>query len=688
MGHCYSKSLRVQNDPGIPEVPTNNNEEGRQMPEKVKKESSGRIRSLRAKVLSRVFSEDFERVQTKILDPRGKTIRQWSKIFLVACLVSLFVDPLFFYVPAVSDQLCIETELSLQVILTVIRSVADVFYIIQIFIRFRTAYVASPSRIFGRGELVIDSRKIAWRYLRRGFCIDFIAALPLAQILVWVIIPNLKVSATNDTKYMLRFIIIFQYLIRLFLVFPLTTQVGKAIGFVIETAWIGAAYNLVLYLLAVHVMGACWYLLSMERLEACWKSVCDQESPPCQYNYFNCNWLGDSGRNSWFLSSNVTNICNANNGLYPIGIYFPALSASLPSTPFFGKYFSCYFWALKNFCTLGQNLYTSINAGEIIFSIFFGCIGLFLFASLFGNMQRYILATTIRLEEWRVKRTDAEKWMHRRQLPNELRLSVRKYDQYNWIATGGVDEEALLNSLPLEVRRDIKHHLCIDLVRRVPLFERMDEIMLDAICERLKPALCTEGTFLVRRGDTVNVMLFVIRGYLNSYTTDVDSTSYLIGPGNFCGEELLTWALETNPSIILPSSTRTVKAIVDVEGFALRAEDLKFVVSQFRKKHSKQLRHNFRFHSQQWRTWAALFIQVAWRRYKKRKEAAEAGGKENVKAGEHEPALPGSGSALYEAIIEASSRSGLNLSFRAESGGASALQKPAEPDFFLDDHER
>lgn len=52
---------------------------------------------------------------------------------------------------------------------------------------------------------------------------------------------------------MLRFIIISQYLTRLVLVFPLTTQVGKAIGFVIETAWIGAAYNLVLYLLAVHV---------------------------------------------------------------------------------------------------------------------------------------------------------------------------------------------------------------------------------------------------------------------------------------------------------------------------------------------------------------------------------------------------------------------------------------------------
>jgi hypothetical protein len=36
-------------------------------------------------------------------------------------------------------------------------------------------------------------------------------------------------------------------------------------------------------------------------------------------------------------------------------------------------------------------------------------------------------------------------------------------------------------------------------------------------------------------------------------------------------------------SLNLPSSTRTVKAFVEVEAFALRAEDLKFVPNQFRR---------------------------------------------------------------------------------------------------------
>uniref|UniRef100_UPI003F7783BC Protein CNGC15b n=1 Tax=Medicago truncatula TaxID=3880 RepID=UPI003F7783BC len=572
------------------------------------------------RVLSRVFSEDYKRVKRRrrIFDPRGQTIHQWNKIFLVACLISLFVDPLFFYLPIVQDEVCIDIGIAVEVFLIIIRSIADVFYVIHIFMRFHTAYVAPSSRVFGRGELVIDSSKIASRYLHKGFFLDFIAALPLPQVLIWIVIPNLGGSTIANTKNVLRFIIIIQYLPRLFLIFPLSSQIVKATGVVTETAWAGAAYNLILYMLASHVLGACWYLLSIERQEACWKSVCKLEESSCQFDFFDCNMVKDSLRVSWFVTSNVTNLCSPNSLFYQFGIYGDAVTSKVTTSAFFNKYFFCLWWGLRNLSSLGQGLLTSTFVGEIMFAIVIATLGLVLFALLIGNMQTYLQSTTVRLEEWRVKRTDTEQWMHHRQLPQELRQSVRKYDQYKWIATRGVDEESLLRGLPLDLRRDIKRHLCLELVRRVPLFDAMDERMLDAICERLKPALCTENTYLVREGDPVNEMLFIIRGNLDSYTTDGGRTGFFnscrIGPGDFCGEELLTWALDPRPTMVIPSSTRTVKAISEVEAFALIAEDLKFVASQFRRLHSKQLRNKLRFHSHQWRTWAACFIQVAWRR--------------------------------------------------------------------------
>ncbi|KAG5114661.1 hypothetical protein AAZX31_13G306300 [Glycine max] len=679
MTFANSRSASFEDDPELAKFPSTNGDngvkikfhiDGTQIPEPssnmAQKKVTGKF--LKARMLSRVFSEDYDRVNRRVLDPRGQTIHRWNKIFLVACLASLFVDPLFFYLPVVRDEVCIDIGITIEVILTLVRSVVDVFYVFQILMKFRTAFVAPSSRVFGRGELVVGYYKIAFRYLRKGFWLDFVAALPLPQVLIWIVIPALRGSTMANTKNVLRFFIIFQYIPRLVLIFPLSSQIVKATGVVTETAWAGAAYNLMLYMLASHILGACWYLLSIERQEACWRSVCDLEKSFCQYGFFDCHRVKDALRVSWFMASNITNLCspNANDDFYQFGIYADAVTSKVTSSAFFNKYFFCLWWGLRNLSSLGQGLLTSTHVGEIMVAIVVATLGLVLFALLIGNMQTYLQSTTVRLEEWRVKRTDTEQWMHHRQLPPELRETVRKYDQYKWLATRGVDEEALLKGLPVDLRRDIKRHLCLDLVRGVPLFDQMDERMLDAICERLKPALCTEGTFLVREGDPVNEMLFIIRGHLDSYTTNGGRAGFFnscrIGPGDFCGEELLTWALDPRPSVILPSSTRTVKSISEVEAFALIAEDLKFVASQFRRLHSKQLRHKFRFYSHHWRTWAACFIQAAWRRHKKRKQVAELRARA-INVNIAEPETP----------------------TRTDSGLVSSLQKPAEPDFSVDE---
>ncbi|CAH9072901.1 unnamed protein product [Cuscuta europaea] len=704
MDFSNSKSVRFHDDLESAKYGTSNGGamvkvkykiDGSQFPDQSSIKSGN---SLKAKVLSRVFSEDYERVKRKILDPRGPTIRRWNNVFLVACLLSLFVDPLFFYLPVVRDNICIDSEFKVEAILTIVRSIADIFYMIQIYVRFRTAYVAPSSRVFGRGELVIDSSKIASRYLRGGFWIDAIAAIPLPQVLRWAVIPTFGGSTMSNIKNILRSCILFQYLPRLYLIFPLSSQIVKATGLVTQTAWAGAAYNLMLYMLASHILGACWYLLSIERQEACWHHICDLEKLACQYNYFDCNMAKDPKRNIWFLSSNISKMCSLDTESdYPFGIYEEAVTSSVTSAKFFSKYFYCLWWGLKNLSSLGQSLATSTYVGEIMFAIIVAILGLVLFGLLIGNMQTFLQSTTVRLEEWRTKRTDTERWMRHRQLPLELRQSVRKYDQYKWIATRGVDEDALLKGLPLDLRRDIKRHLCYDLVRRVPLFDEMDGRMIDAICERLNPVLCTKGTCLMREGDPVNEMLFIIRGNLDSYTTNGGRTGFFnsctIGPADFCGEELLTWAIDPHPSLILPSSTRTVRAVSEVEAFALVADDLKFVAAQFRRLHSKQLRHKFRFYSHQWRMWAATFIQAAWRRHKKRMIAAKVRafmevGDDDCEKEEADVSNSGSvslGLAVHAAKLAASGRRVHHRHSDSNSRAVVAsLQKPAEPDFSVD----
>ena len=70
----------------------------------------------------------------------------------------------------------------------------------------------------------------------------------------------------------------------------------------------------------------------------------------------------------------------------------------------------------------------------------------------------------------RVKRRDTDQWMSHRMLPDNLRERIRRYEQYKWQETRGVEERGLIRNLPKDLRRDINRHLCLDLIKKVSTF--------------------------------------------------------------------------------------------------------------------------------------------------------------------------------------------------------------------------
>lgn len=179
--------------------------------------------------------------------------------------------------------------------------------------------------------------------------------------------------------------------------------------------------------------------------------------------------------------------------------------------------------------------------------------------------------------------------------------------------TPGVNGVSSIQNLP----KDLRRHICFTLVKRVPLFKDMDERLLNEICERLKPCVFANNTCIIEEGDPVVQMLFIVRGRLE-ITTRFGWISGFLEEGDYCCEELLTLALDPKSGDNIPSSTRTLWALQDVEAFALPAGEIKFIVSQFTRPPPRRVK----YHSQQWRTWGAYYIQAAWRRYLKRKEKA------------------------------------------------------------------
>lgn len=108
------------------------------------------------------------------------------------------------------------------------------------------------------------------------------------QIVIWFIIP--AVRSSHSTNNALVLIVLLQYVPRLYLIFPLSSQIIKATGVVTKTAWAGAAYNLILYMLASHVCSFFYFKNLPIQFN------CDSRlSNKCQNNVCSCRSWGHHG---------------------------------------------------------------------------------------------------------------------------------------------------------------------------------------------------------------------------------------------------------------------------------------------------------------------------------------------------------------------------------------------------------
>ncbi|XP_022974666.1 cyclic nucleotide-gated ion channel 1-like [Cucurbita maxima] len=557
----------------------------------------------------------------KILDPQKSFLQQWNKIFVLSSVIAVAVDPIFFYVPVFDkDRQCLTMDQDLMTITCVLRSFIDLFYLLHMIFEFRTGFLPPSLPVFGSGELIEDPAAIAKRYLFSNFLIDILSILPLPQLLVLVIIPAAKDPIPTKTENIVKIAVLLQYIPRLLRIYPQYREVTKNSGILTETAWSGAAFNLLIYLQACHVVGAIWYLLSIERQTKCWLVACMKDD--CRDNFLYCE------RRSEAMSSSTIKFCSPKKSdktnTFDFGMYAKALEFDFTKTSFSHKFFHSFWWALQNVSSSGQNLKVSNYMGEVLFAVFIAILGLVLFALLISNVQKYLQSTTVKIEQMRINRRDIEHWMAHRILPEDLRQRVRRYDQYKWQLNRGVKEEELITNLPKDLRKDIKRHLCLSLLKKVTLFSNMDKHLLDSMCEYLKPVLFTKRSFILQEGDPIDTMLFIMKGKLsNIITFGWNNKPYtdILKAGDFCGEELVQWAMDPT-STSLPISARTVESLTEVEAFALKADELKFVTSQFhfQRLNSKQFQLRVRFYSHQWKVWAAYKVQEAWHDYVERKK--------------------------------------------------------------------
>ncbi|XP_027154206.1 cyclic nucleotide-gated ion channel 2-like [Coffea eugenioides] len=572
----------------------------------------------------------------RVLDPRSARVQRWNRIILLARAVALAVDPLFFFAMSIrvrggggaaDNQPCIYMDGGVATIVSAIRTCVDLVHTCHFWLQFRLAYVSKESLVVGCGKLVWDPRAIASRYLMSpaGFWLDVFVMLPIPQAVYLLVVPKLlEADRIQLTLSILQIIFLMQFLPKVYHSFSLMRRMRKVTGYIFGTIWWGFGLNLIAYFLASHVSGGYWYILAIQRIASCLAQQCDRSKASCNQKLSCamevCYWA--SRRTCAVGNSTTTHkpLCLDDAGPFHYGLYKFALPL-FSKNSVMSKILYSNLWGLMALSTMGNNLEPTCRCLEAIFTIFMVLGGLMLFTLLIANIQVFLHAIMVRRKEMQLRYRGIEWWMRHRQLPSNLKCRVRRYENQRWKLAGGQDEMEFIKDLPEGLRRDIKHYLCLGLIKKVPLLCNLDDLILDNICDRVKPLVYSKDEKIIREGDPVQRMIFIVDGRIRrsqSLGKGVVANS-MLEAGSFLGDELLSWCLRRPVVDRLPASSATFTCIEPAEAYALDADDFRYITNHFRFHFAnKNLKQTARYYSSNWRTWAAVNIQIAWRHYKTR----------------------------------------------------------------------
>ncbi|CAN6546285.1 unnamed protein product [Malus baccata var. baccata] len=518
-------------------------------------------------------------INPKFLDVRGLTfLVTWKKIFVISCAFGVSVDPLFFYIPFVNKNMkCFELDKKLKTIALVSRLLTDFMYVIDIILQIWIVILAKR-RILVSNPLAMLG-KWAWKSY---IIMDILAILPAPQVLTFILLPKTSGSSSLLAKEFMTTFALLQYVPRVFRIYVACKEFNKTPT--TETRiWIffKGGFSLFLYILTSHVLGAFWYFLAMQRESTCWQLACQSDQNGCKRSTFYCN-------DRLFQNLKTLNdLCPINPSdakVFDFGIFLDALqSGVVESTDFPRKILHCFWWGLRNLSSLGSNLETSNYAMENLFAVFISLFALVLFIF-------YLSGTLQQIWTHRVTKSSAKRKVLRQ-------MELKKLEIHRWLSENGIG---------------IPKHL-----KKVPMFQTLDEKVLKEICQSLQPVMFTEDTYIVKEGKPLDKMLFVTQGIVWSYgSSNNNGSTRCLKKGDFYGEELLNWVSEVSYLTTLPISTRFVKSHTYVEAFVLRAYDLKTIVS-------KNWLHFFKFTPpSQKQHLAASSLQESWRRHLEKKARA------------------------------------------------------------------
>ncbi|XP_043464163.1 uncharacterized protein LOC122499744 isoform X2 [Leptopilina heterotoma] len=201
------------------------------------------------------------------------------------------------------------------------------------------------------------------------------------------------------------------------------------------------------------------------------------------------------------------------------------------------KYLGSLYWSTLTLTTIGDLPTPETNA-EYVFTIISYLIGVFIFATIVGQVGNVITNRNANRLEFERLLDGAKTYMRHHKVPGGMKRRVLRWYDYSWSRgriQGGGDINTALGLLPDKLKTELALHVNLSVLKKVTIFQECQPEFLHDLVLKMKAYIFTPGDSICRKGEVAREMFIIADGILEviSETGRVLTT---MKAGDFFGE--------------------------------------------------------------------------------------------------------------------------------------------------------
>ncbi|XP_060675341.1 cyclic nucleotide-gated ion channel 1 [Ziziphus jujuba] len=612
-----------------------------------------------------------------ILNPEGPYPYTWNKIFLASCVLAVGTDPLFFYIPTIyDDKKCVATDDNLKIAALVMRCFADIFYITDIYYQIRNRSIkASPTRALSPYFISIDFMAVIplpqaiilflYSKVRGPRALDirrFLDFLVFAQYVLRIVRTYLSTKELKRTPRAPGPLV--HGLLNLFLYVTASHVLGAFWYFLSAQRQIGCWRRA-----CRHHDGCDSATFDCNENTLANRTFLNDFCPvdPPNATVFDFGIFLDALQNGvlgpmdfpkkflqcyWWGLRNLSSFgSNLDTSTFAWETWFAILVSVIGLLLFLYLIGNLQTYMQLATAKSEEIRQTMLSKEQEIEMMYHDKLSDYIKIALVQHIQqadenkkyvdlehlldslpnqtqdekkkkaelelvcRKLINTGSRRKEheMQLKMLSTRLWMKENNIPEDMKPTLLQHVRCRLEDNKDIDLRNMLSILPREDKNMLKKHFCLASIKKVLTPQSMGIKVRETFISYLKPTVYSENSYIIRKGEPLDLMLFIIEGVVWSFTAYDDNGSNNVfrsfkrlDKGAYYGEEFLNWALTVSgfdSDSSFPISSLNVRCHTKVEALVLTANDL----MAFKRK-------------QQWLLeWACLVLQNAWRHHKTKK---------------------------------------------------------------------